>query len=184
MSKELSDQELVEATLAGDHNSYSQLVRRYQSLVFSIILKKVANREAAEELAQDVFVRAFKSLRTFRFESELSTWLVRIAINLSYNYRKSSWHRKSRRTDELGGLVVSAGDAQPDSVLAARQMRLIFEDCFAKLSQKLSQALLLSGLQGLSYEQAAEVMQIPVGTVRSRLNQARLLVMECMQTRS
>ena len=184
MDTDLSDKELILSVLQGEQQSFSLLVRRYQNLIFSIILKRVREQHVAEELAQDVFIRAYKSLKTFRFESEFSTWLVRIALNTAYNYRQSRIFKQQRNNSDLADHELASAAPRPDELLAAQQLRKIFEDCFQKLSEKLSQALLLSGLQGLSYEVAAEVMQIPVGTVRSRINQARLLVLECMQSKS
>ncbi len=180
MDSELSDQVIIAAVIAGDRDQFAILVRRYQNLIYSIIIKKVFDRSAAEEIAQDVFIRAYNGLAAFRSESSFSTWLIRIAINLAYNHRLSRTARQSRFTTTIDSVDHRSNDANPDQVLAHKQARAIFESCFQKLTSKLSEALLLAGLQGLSYEDAANVMGIPVGTVRSRLNQARLLISECM----
>ncbi len=171
---ELSDGEVVRQVLAGKRELFQVLVSRYKGQVFSMILRQVGDHAVADDLAQETFVKAYLNLKSFRYEAKLSTWLVRIALNTTNSYFSSRRFKESQRTKVLTDLT-PAGTSQSPEQLAERQSALeLFRSAIAGLKPKFREVIVLCGLEGKSYEEAALVLGVPIGTVRSRLNTARL----------
>jgi RNA polymerase sigma-70 factor (ECF subfamily) len=187
-----SDDALVRAAQSGDEAAFRALVLAYQNKIFSFIMRQVRARELAEELAQEVFVKAYRNLVQFRGEALFRTWLFRIAVNTTQTYFSSRAHRAERMTVSVE--LVDGGNqapdesflssfGSPDEELLRRERLTWFAECMQKLGDEMRQVLALVGLEHHSYEEVAQVMQVPVGTVRSRLNRARLLVKDCLLRR-
>jgi RNA polymerase sigma-70 factor (ECF subfamily) len=171
------DGALVEAAASGSREAFDELVRRHQTAIVSLVRVLTAGRDDPEDLAQEVFVRAWRSLRTFRGDSAFRTWLHRVAINV---VRTS----QTRRTRLLRVFVPFGGmgeqDAPPpeapdvdervDDALARRQ---IVERALATLPEDLRLAVTLRDLQGLDYKEIAAALGVPIGTVESRIFRAR-----------
>lgn len=187
------DYALVRAAQSGEEAPFRELVLAHQNKIFSVIMRQVRVREVAEELAQEVFVKAYRNLAQFRGEASFRTWLIRIALNTTHTYFSSRAYRAQRMTvsvnlvpkendgDLCDAHVVASGS--PDEALLSRERLTWFSECMQKLGQDMRQVLTLVGLEHYSYEEVAQVMQVPVGTVRSRLNRARLLVKDCLLRR-
>jgi RNA polymerase sigma-70 factor (ECF subfamily) len=162
-----TDAPLVRRALDGDEQAFGRLVARYGSPILSLCFASTLDRSAAEELAQDVFVAAWRGLAGFRGDSAFSTWLFAIARNACVD--RSRRRGRVPHTVPLDSrLEVASPPRDPDArrVLAAA----------AELSPQLREALLMREIQGLSYEEIAALQDVPVGTVRSRLSAARASV--------
>ena len=170
----LADVELVQVTVRGDHRCYELLARRYQNRLFKAILRQVGCVVAAEEIVQDAFVRAFLSLPSFQSKSNFYTWLYRIALNSSRNdFRRQL---KVRPIDSLGqdfDLLTNDQQILPsDSIERAEERRQV-RQAMQRLDEDYRTILLLREFDGFDYQTIAEVLEIKVGTVRSRLSRAR-----------
>ena len=166
-----ADRALVEAAAGGDRDAFDELVRRHESAILGLCRALTGGRADAEDLAQEVFVRAWKSLRTFRGDSTFRTWLHRVAINVART------HHANRGKIMRLFRPVSPHDREPadaaepiDSRLARRD---IVERALATLPRDLREAVALRDLQGLDYKDIAAALQVPIGTIESRIFRAR-----------
>ncbi len=181
IENKLSDQDLLTAVIAGDVNLYRELVLRYQNRIYSLIMRQLQQRALAEDLTQEVFVKAYKNLKSFRGESQFYTWLVRIALNLLSTYFQSKAYKQSLRNSEILELSLNSDEQDPNFKLEQKQQMLALKNCFSKLKPEFREILSLCAFEAFSYEAAASYFNIPIGTVRSRLNSARLLIKNCMK---
>jgi RNA polymerase sigma-70 factor (ECF subfamily) len=166
------DRALVEAAADGSREAFDELVRRHQAAMLTLARVLTAGRGDAEDLAQEVFVRAWRSLRGFRGESTFRTWLHRVAINVI----RTSQSRQGRLTrlfvprgDEIPAEPAS-GDEPVDATLARRQL---IDRALATLPDELRVAVTLRDVQGLDYKEIAALLDLPIGTVESRIFRAR-----------
>jgi RNA polymerase sigma-70 factor (ECF subfamily) len=175
------DRALVEAAAGGSREAFDELVRRHQAAVIALARVLTAGRGDPEDLAQDVFVRAWRSLRSFRGESTFRTWLHRVAINVIRTSQSRQWRltrllvsrdRDDRPLDGARGRPpdVVSGEEPVDATLARRQ---VIERALATLSNELRVAVTLRDMQGLDYKEIAAVLNVPIGTVESRIFRAR-----------
>jgi RNA polymerase sigma-70 factor (ECF subfamily) len=166
-----ADRALVEAAAGGDRDAFDQLVRRHQSAMLGLCRALAGGGGDAEDLAQEVFVRAWKSLRTFRGDSSFRTWLHRVAINVS---RTHHMHR-----GKLMRLFRSPlpHEEDPPEAVEAIDTRLarrdLVERALATLPPELREAVTLRDLQGLDYKEIAQTLDVPIGTIESRIFRAR-----------
>src|SRR5262245_54454252 len=114
-----SDEDLIARVIAGDRDSYREIVERHQDRVFAMLMRQTGSRELAEELSQEVFIKAFFNLKSFRFESSFGTWLVRIALNTSHTYFSSRRFKSQRRTESLDPVKHEALAAAPQGAFPA-----------------------------------------------------------------
>ena len=170
----LDEPALVRAAQQGDAAAFSELVRRYQKAVYRVAYGLTRNAADADDLAQETFVRAWRALDRFRPDEPLYPWLSRIAINLSY----SLFRRRKRRPETSIEPLVEAGqqwgvedDPAEHTADAERDARL--RACFGELAPEHQAVLALRAVQDLSYDEIANVLSIPIGTVMSRLSRAR-----------
>lgn len=174
-----SDQTHLEAALAGDRDAYGLLVARYQDRLFNTLYRMVGCREEAADLVQDAFVQAYVKLDTFGGRAQFYTWLYRIAMNLTFSQRRS--RRSSISIDEAkeqAGAEPADPSAGPAaSALSAEQVDLV-QQALNRLPDVPRQVLVLREIEQLSYDDISEVLQIPIGTVRSRLFRARMQLKE------
>lgn len=175
-----SDQALVLAVREGDATAYRGLVEKYQGRVYSLVYGMVRNREDARDITQEVFVKAYDSLESFRLESSFYTWIYRIAMNRAIDFVRKRKRKESAGFEE--GIATRDGDGDiadvhhtesPSRLLERKRLYARIMDAVEKLPEDQRQAILLRELEGLSYKEIAEVMEIPEGTVMSRLYYAR-----------
>ncbi len=181
MNDTLSDDELVRVILRGEKQRFRELVSRYQNRVYAIALRQSGNPALAEELAQDIFLKVYKSLKNFKFKSSFSTWLIRITFNHTYSYLSSKNHRNNLLTDEYKIDLHSASEHSHADSYERRELLKVFYNCFSKLNEKFQSVITLCLFEERDYEECSSLANIPVGTVRSRLHTARKLVTECME---
>jgi RNA polymerase sigma-70 factor (ECF subfamily) len=178
-----SDEELVRRFGSGDRSAFSELVRRYQSRVYSLCFRWLRDPAKAEEVAQDVFIALYKSLADFRGESKLSTWIFRVATNhcknrLVYGSRRREDRHESIDApvggDEDGPVKQYAIDAPgPDASINRAEASKLLQAALDALDEDQREIVLLRDVDDLSYEEIAELLQLPKGTVKSRLHRAR-----------
>ncbi len=173
---------LVERARAQDEAAFEQIMNMYADRLYNYILRMVGNATDAEDLVQETFLRAYQGLPTFDGRASLGTWLYRIATNLCIDHQRKRARRVSTvsysaQEDEDGEMTEwDFPDLQTPNPLDAalnRELEQVVETAIANLSPKLKTVLLLYDVEELSYEEIARVLNIPIGTVKSRLNHAR-----------
>ncbi|HEX4994886.1 MAG TPA: sigma-70 family RNA polymerase sigma factor [Methylomirabilota bacterium] len=157
---------------AGDAPAFEELVMTYQHRVFGVALRMLGNRAEAEDVAQEAFVRAHRALGAFRGDAKLSTWLYAITSRLCLN-RLASGERRLTRQGEDAMLRLSDAGPRPDAALERRELETALGRAIAELPEARRIVVVLRDLEGLSYEEIAEVLELELGTVRSRLHRAR-----------
>lgn len=172
------DQLLIEQCLAGDTQAFGELVLRYQDRLFNALLMMVSSHEDARDLAQESFVHAFRKLASFRGDSQFYTWLFRIAVNATISFRRKHARRKTASVEaarENAGLepVDDNPDVSPSHQLETTEQQAVVKRALAELSDDFRTALVLTEIEGLSYEEAAAICECPIGTIRSRVHRAR-----------
>jgi RNA polymerase sigma-70 factor, ECF subfamily len=179
MIPEDNDQQLVQRVQAGDKAAFNLLVLKYQHRVLKLVGRFVSDPTEAEDVAQEAFIKAYRALASFRGDSAFYTWLYRIAINTAKNALVSSRRRPvdfdldlqdPEQYDRHAKLKESD---TPEGVLLTEEIREVVEKAMEQLPEDLRTAIVLRELEGLSYEEIAEAMDCPVGTVRSRIFRAR-----------
>lgn len=176
------DTELVRRFSEGDQGAYAEIVRRYQDRVYSLCLRWMGDREIAVEVAQDVFLALYKSLPGFRGDAQLSTWVFRVVVNHCKNRRL---YRRRRHEDAHEPLEGDERDDRParelahggpgtDALVHAQEAGKLLEEGLAQLEDADRQIILLRDQQDLPYEEIADLLGLPRGTVKSRLHRARL----------
>jgi RNA polymerase sigma-70 factor (ECF subfamily) len=174
------DQQLVERVQRGDKAAFDLLVAKYQRKIFRLLSRLIRDSAEIEDVAQEAFIKAYRALPNFRGDSAFYTWLYRIAINTAKNYLVSQGRRAptSTETDIEDAETFDDGDHlrdlnTPDSMLLTKEVAEAVNRAIDQLPEDLRTAIVLRELEGLSYEEIAESMQCPIGTVRSRIFRAR-----------
>jgi RNA polymerase sigma-70 factor, ECF subfamily len=178
-----ADALLVERAKRGEVSAFEMLVVKYQRRIERLVGRMVRDSDLVQDIAQETFIRAYRALPQFRGESAFYTWLYRIAVNTA----KKALVEKKRDLLVFEGAMVSTEDGEepsrvenelsdgetPETVLAGRQVAATVNAAIDALSEDLRQAIVLREIEGLSYEEIADVMNCPIGTVRSRIFRAR-----------
>jgi len=175
---------LVEGFRKGMPGSFEAIVRAHQDRVYSFCARMLSDREDALDAAQEVFLSAWRNLSGFRGDAALSTWLLRIAANACLNRirrrkslseREAPWPEPSGEAGEGIMFQPAGGDAdRPDRLAEASEMREILTEALSHLDEGSRWMVLLSDVEGFSYEEIATLAEVPVGTVKSRLHRARM----------
>ena len=179
MTAEATDQQLVAKVQKGDSRAFDLLVLKYQHRIFGLISRYVHDADEVQDVAQEAFIKAYRALPKFRGDSAFYTWLYRIAINTAKNYLVS----RSRRPP---GSDVEVEDAEyyasggalheietPENALLGAELKSVVDRAIRELPEDLRTAVTLREFDGLSYEDIADIMDCPIGTVRSRIFRAR-----------
>lgn len=169
---------------ARDETAFNELMHLYQGRVFALVFRMLGRRAEAEEVTQDTFVQVFRHIDRFRGDAKLSTWLFRVAVNLSKNRIKRNARRQSGAHQDLdaiadhsdldGGGGVSVGSvARPDQLAQGRQLEVIVKAAIMDLEPEFRELVILRDVEDLSYEEIAEITELPRGTVKSRIHRGR-----------
>ncbi|MFQ5458506.1 MAG: sigma-70 family RNA polymerase sigma factor [Myxococcota bacterium] len=177
-SSEPSDPELVERCQKGDMSAFEVLVERYQQRAARLAFRYVKNQEDARDIAQEAFVRVFRSIKDFRNESKFYTWFYRILVNLSLDHLRRNKLEASEYQDGLLLRSQSAAEGQqkktnPREELWKKERREAIGSAISTLPDDQKTTVILREIDGLSYEEIAQVTKVPIGTVMSRLFYAR-----------
>lgn len=170
---EQDDATLIDLALGGDAAAFGWLVRRYQDRLYTALVHISGSRDEAEDVVQDAFVQAFLKLRSFERQSTFYTWLYRIAFNAAIS------RRRKRRTDFSGNQGKAAGHEpadrreKPEEQLLRQERANLLAEALKGLSEEHRAILILREMEGCDYEQISQILDLPVGTVRSRLHRAR-----------
>ena len=178
-----SDAMLVQRTVAGDQKAFELLVIKYQRRVQRLIGRMVRDVDLVEDIAQETFIRAYRALHQFRGDAQFYTWLYRIAVNTAKKFllelkrdvtvSQTALERNDDEDETFRPRNEQTSDESPESVLAAKEIGQAVTAALEALPDDLKQAITLREMDGLSYEDIAEVMNCPIGTVRSRIFRAR-----------
>ena len=180
MSDKDIDQQLVARAQQGEKQAFELLVSKYQRKLLRLISRLVRDPAEAEDVAQDAFIKAYRALPQFRGDSAFYTWLYRIGVNTAKNYLVSQGRRPPSSTEKDNEEAETFDDADalrdintPESILLSKEIATTVNAAMAKLPEELRTAISLREIEGLSYDEISEVMNCPIGTVRSRIFRAR-----------
>lgn len=174
-----SDQELVERVQQGDKRAFDLLVLKYQHKIAAIVSRFIKDSSEVHDVTQEAFIKAYRALGSFRGESAFYTWIYRIAVNTAKNHLVSRGRRPPSSDVDVEDAEFYAGAdglkdvATPEAELMKDQLEQVVHDAIRNLPEDLRTAVTLREMEGMSYEEIAEVMDCPVGTVRSRIFRAR-----------
>ncbi len=173
------DEELVLRVQQGDKSAYDILVVRYQHKIIQLVNRYVKDHSEAQDVAQEAFIKAYRALGSFRGDSAFYTWLYRIAINTAKNYlvsrsrRNSDYHIDVQDAEAVENAPQLQGLDTPERHLLSEEIVKTIQAAIENLPEEMRVAIMLREFEGMSYEEIAEAMDCPVGTVRSRIFRAR-----------
>lgn len=189
----IDDSVLVQQSQAGDTVAMERLILKYQSRIYNVVLKMCANADDAAELTQETFVKVIESIEKFKGRSSFYTWLFRIAVNLTLNYCQRNARRATRSLDaedtepqgrsqqSLGDFLSDASAADPAMLAQSREMCDLAMEALLRLDEPQRAVMVLRDIEGMDYAQIADVLNIELGTVRSRLSRARSHLREILE---
>lgn len=189
--KRQEEQLLVDRCQRGDRESFAQLMRLHEKQIFNFTYRMLGNEGEAEDLTQDIFIAAFRGIRSFRGEAKFSTWLYRIALNqarnrIKYLSRRKFFARQARRADYGAKMVSESPEGLADSAPTPEQWTIMkdlaaqVQECLNQIPHQARQILILRDVQGFSYDELSEMLSLKPGTVKSRLHRARAALRECL----
>lgn len=172
-----TEERLIQDCLCGRVGAFADLIAPYQDRLYNTLYRMVGNTEDASELFQEAMIRVFRGLRSYQGDSSFYTWLYRIALNVAFTHRR----RRKLRTVSVevlaeGGSLDFADDdpsLRPGRTLELEETRGLIELALADVPEVYRAVLVLKDIEGLKYEEIAEILDVPIGTVRSRLHRAR-----------
>lgn len=175
--------EIIRECLEGRQGAWETLMNTYAKRVFNMAYQFCGNREEAEDLTQDIFLKLHHSLSKFDFQKNFTAWLLTLSKNyLIDEYRRTKWERTQR--DEFDERVLAQSALSgPEDNLARKETQALIWEGLNRLSSEMRMAVILRDLQGRSYEEMAEILDLPLGTVKSRVNRARLALAEVLKDR-
>jgi len=178
------DRNLIADSLNGDGAAFGQLVRRYQDRLYNTVYRLVDNADDALDVVQDAFLNAYQSLDSFKGDALFFTWLYRIAVNTAISHKRKK-RVLVRIADRNGDTLIEPADpsnlARPDFALEQAEEEQKDHRALARLSSEHRAVLLMKELEGQKYEEMAEALGVPIGTIRSRLHRARLELRELLE---
>lgn len=175
---EQTDAQLVERVQRGDKRAFDILTLKYQHRIVGLVSRYIKDSDEVMDVVQEAFIKAYRALPRFRGDSAFYTWLYRIAINTSKNYLVSRSRRPPDTDIDIDGefqadSAVLRDVSSPEHMVATQQLEQVINESIQDLPEELKVAVMLREFEGMSYEEIAEVMECPVGTVRSRIFRAR-----------
>lgn len=175
----MNDDQLIEQTLEGNRDAFGELVTKYQVRLYNTMIQIVGSTEDAYDVTQDAFMQAYLRLDTFRRSSKFYTWLYRIAFNVAIGMRrKYRTHRMAESIQQDMNDRLIDRERRPDENLISQENIKVVRQVVDNLEQEFRDVVVLRELEEFSYEEIAEILDIPIGTVRSRLHRARMVMRE------
>jgi RNA polymerase sigma-70 factor (ECF subfamily) len=179
----LEDRELAALAARGREMAFRELLARYERPVFSLVFRMVRDRTLAEDLAQEAFIRAFNAIGTYKPKFKFSSWIFKIANNHAIDHLRKrkldtvsmdgSPHARSPDEEAQTRIVVESREEAPDRYVESRELGAQIEEAIGKLRPEYRTAVLLRHVEGYTYEEIAEIMELPLGTVKTYLHRAR-----------
>lgn len=185
-----NEQLLLERSKAGDIAAFEKLIEVYQKKIYNLAYRMICNHDDAADIAQEALIRIFKSIANFKEQSSFSTWVYRITTNVCLDEIRKKKNRRVLSLDEE--IRVDDGEMQrqimsddplPDEVVEREELRSIVNGAIDSLSEEQRLVITLRDIQGLSYDEIAEVLDCPSGTVKSRINRARQALKNVLMTK-
>ena len=180
-----TDEELINDFQNGDINSYNQLVYRYKDKLFNYIYHFVHDLDLAEDLLQDTFLKLYTHKNSYKNIAKFSTWIYTIAGNFAKTELRKTKRRKTYSNSELAfdekELIISDNSNNPDKLLFDKGVKEDLRNCLSKLPLNFRTIIILRDIQELSYDEISIIIELPLGTVKSRINRARLKLYECLE---
>lgn len=175
------ENELVQSVLEGNEYAYRRFVKQYERLVFHVIVKLIDREEDVEDLAQEVFMKVFKKLSGFKFQSKLSTWIVQIAYRDAINYLKKTKRYSDNKVDidQVYSLADSAPN--PEQINVSKDLSILVNEAIKKLPEHYREVLVLYHLKEFSYPEIGEITGMPKGTVKNYIFRARKLLKDYLE---
>ena len=171
-----TDEALVRSYLAGDASAFDELIRAHEDRVFAVCLRMLRDREAALDATQETFATVLREADRFAGRSAFSTWLYRVAVNTCYDALRRSGRRRTEPLPEH----TDPADLKSGDAYESAELRPSIEDALAELPPEFRSAVVLSDLEGLSLQTVAELLSVPVGTVKSRVFRGRRLLADAL----
>jgi RNA polymerase sigma-70 factor (ECF subfamily) len=172
---------LVRECLEGRQGAWETLMNAYAKKVFNLAYQFSGSRQEAEDMTQEIFFKLYNSLAKFDFQKNFTAWLLTLAKNhLIDEYRKTKWE-KTQRDDFDERVLAQASMTGPEETLVQKETRSLIWEGLNRLSSEMRMAVILRDLQGRSYEEMAEILNLPLGTVKSRVNRARIALAEVLK---
>ena len=178
-----SDQEIVALARAGEESAYRELIRRYERPLFSLLYRMVRDRELAEDLAQETFVKALNAIESYRPEFKFSSWIFKIANNAAIDHLRrreldtlsleGSPHAETPEAVEATALQIGDRQESPLDTVEARELGGQIEQAIGQLRPEYRSCILLRHVEGRAYEEIAEILNLPLGTVKTYIHRAR-----------
>lgn len=179
MTKKIQDPDflLIKSSIAGEKSAFNRLILKYQAKILKLVETYIDDRQLALELVQEILLKAYKALPKFKYKSSFYTWLYRIAVNTTIAFLKEQRHKiyeyKVDNYNQVDYLVLKDDPNLNISSIAANELKLKIYLALDGLSAEMKNILLLREINGLSYEEIAEIIYCPIGTVRSRIFRAK-----------
>ena len=173
VSEAISDAECVRKLQRGETDAFETLIRRHQKTIFNLVYRMLGDYDEAAEISQETFLSAYRAIGNFRGEANFSTWLYRIALNHATTRRKSLNTRQQRNVPIENSEPVSDPHPGPAESMEKKEIRQRVQQALNRLDPEDAAVILLRDLQDVPYEEVARVLEVPVGTVKSRLHRAR-----------
>lgn len=178
-----TDQEIVARARAGEEAAYRELIRRYERPIFSLLFRMVRDRELAEDLAQETFVKALNAIESYRPEFKFSSWIFKIANNAAIDHLRrreldtlsldGSPHAETPEAIEATALQIGDRQETPLDAVESRELGGAIEAAIARLRPEYRSCILLRHVEGRAYEEIAEILSLPLGTVKTYIHRAR-----------
>lgn len=187
--REVSDEALMLRYRDGDESVFPEIVRRYKDRLVSTVIRLVGDRDKAEDVVQETFLRVHRNAHRYKTIARFSTWVYTIALNIAKNEIRNTRRRRTSSLWEIGperggestAFDIPDGSERPDEALERRNLRAVMERCIERLPPNYRTILVLRDVEGLSYEEIGEILKLPQGTVKSRMNRARLRFKELLE---
>ena len=179
--EKMTDYELVLACLEGDKDSFGEIATRYKNLIYSVVLRMVSDKEEANDLAQEVFIKIYRNLDKYSNEYKFSTWIIRIATNHVIDYRRKKKQDTVNIDDAaVAGTLQDSGGASPEDEYIAKEQSRMLRDLVAGLPDIYRVPIVLYHEQGLSYQEIADITDEPLSKVKNRIFRGRKMLKESL----
>lgn len=188
MQNQQDDRVLIKAFLSNVNSAFDELVLKYKDKVFNLSYRFLADYEEANDCSQEVFLKVFRSLKNFRFESAFSTWLYRVTVNTCKNKLTSLEYQRRKRIVRINNPVetekgtysieIKDESMSPDAILERKEKNMLIQEAIGSLPAEYRKVVLLRDIQGLSYEVISQITGDKLGTVKSRLARGRVQIMQ------
>jgi RNA polymerase sigma-70 factor (ECF subfamily) len=172
---EETDELLVEKIKKGDSEAFRELIRRYQRYVLNLVYRTIGDTNDAEDIAQEVFIKVYKSIRGFKGESKFSTWISKITVNLCMDkLREKAKNKEEDIEEEVWNTFAQPVNFNPEVMAERHELQETIKKAIESLPEELRVAFVLRELEDFSYDEIGEMLNIPIGTVESRIYRARM----------